>query len=197
MNKIKLVFATQNANKLKEIQASLGEAFELISLADLNFFDDIPETAHTFEENALIKAKTIFAKFNLPCFADDSGLEVAALNGEPGVYSARYAGEPKNDEANYLKLLQKLKDITTRDANFKTIIAFVGPIGEFTFEGTIKGQILNEPIGENGFGYDPVFQPDGHNQSFAQMSIDEKKGISHRAIAFKKFVNFINRESQK
>jgi XTP/dITP diphosphohydrolase len=191
MDRSKIVFATHNVNKLIEIQASLGDAFELISLADLNYFDDIPETANTFEGNALIKARTIFSTFNLPCFADDSGLQVAALNGEPGIYSARYAGEPKDDQANYLKLLRNLHGKENRQANFKTVIAFVSSFGEFTFEGKINGEILHLPIGDNGFGYDPIFQPDGYNLSFAQMTLLEKKSISHRAIAFKKFIEFL------
>lgn len=196
MNKIqKLIFATHNPNKLKEIQASLSNAYEIISLNDLNYFDDIEETASTFEGNAQIKAQTIFNKFNLPCFSDDSGLEVEALNGAPGVYSARYAGEPKDDVKNYSKLLQNLEHEDNRQANFKTIIAYVDANGTRFFEGQIDGEILKTPIGDNGFGYDPVFKPKGFEKSFAQMTIDEKKSISHRAIAVKKFITFLKGNS--
>lgn len=190
-NTKKIVFATHNHNKLVEIQASLGESFELISLSQLNYHDEIEENAITFEGNALIKAQTIFDKFNLPCFADDSGLEVQGLNGAPGIYSARYAGVPKNDENNYKKLLKELENEPNRNANFKTVIAFVDETGQYFFDGHIDGNILNQPIGENGFGYDSVFRPLGYEKSFAQMSLTEKKEISHRAQAFKKFISFL------
>lgn len=193
--KQKIVFATHNANKLKEIQAQLNDVFEIISLQDLNFHEDIEETATTFHDNALIKAQTIFDKFNLPCFADDSGLEVDALNGAPGIHSARYAGEPKDDKKNITKLLTELANVTNRKANFKTVIAFVNENGTHYFEGQIDGNILHEPIGDNGFGYDPIFKPNGFEISFAQMTLELKKSISHRAQAFNKFVDFLKSNS--
>lgn len=189
---MKIIFATHNQNKLIEIQASLGHAFELVSLSQIGFNEDIVESADSFEGNALIKAKTIFDKYKIPCFADDSGLEVEALNGQPGVYSARYAGEPKDDKQNYEKLLKNLEDNNNRLANFKTVIAFVDKNGHYFFEGQIHGEILIEPKGDNGFGYDPVFQPHGYEKSFAEMTLSEKKEISHRALAFKKFISFLN-----
>ncbi|WP_456376713.1 non-canonical purine NTP diphosphatase [Lutibacter sp.] len=188
---MKLVFATNNPNKLKEVKAMLTN-FEIISLADLNCFDEIPETAKTLEGNAIIKANYITEKFGLDCFADDTGLEVEALNNKPGVYSARYAGKENNAKANMKKLLFELKNNTNRKAQFRTAIALNIQKKQFIFEGICKGIILQEKQGENGFGYDPIFMPTGFEKSFAEMNINEKTNISHRGKAMKQLVTFLN-----
>ncbi len=156
---MQLVFASHNKNKIKEISELIPRSINLLSLSDINCHDEIAETADTIEGNALIKARSVYRNFNLNCFADDSGLEVEALNGAPGVYSARYAGEPKNDENNIQKLLQNLRGMENRAAQFKTVIALIMDGEEFQFEGIIKGKIIEEKRGSNGFGYDPVFVP--------------------------------------
>lgn len=191
MNKLKLVFATNNLNKLKEVQAMLTN-FDIVSLADINCFEDIPETADTLEGNAELKANFITKKYGLDCFADDTGLEVEALNNEPGVYSARYAGEDNNAEANMNKLLNNLKSNRNRKAQFRTAIALNIQGKQFIFEGVCKGTILTEKRGESGFGYDPVFMPDGFKNSFAEMNLVEKGKISHRGKAIEKLVTFLN-----
>ena len=191
MNKLKLVFATNNKHKLEEVQAMLTN-FELVRLADINCFDDIPETATTLEGNAILKANFITEKYGLDCFADDTGLEVEALNNEPGVYSARYAGEDNNAEANMNKLLNNLKNNPNRRAQFKTAIALNIQGKQFIFEGVCKGTILTEKRGKSGFGYDPVFMPDGFNRSFAEMNLAEKGSISHRGKAVEKLVTYLN-----
>ena len=188
---MELVFATANQNKVLEVQKLVGQKFKLLSLEDINCTDEIPETADTFKGNALQKAKFIYDKYNLNCFADDSGLEVEVLKGAPGVYSARFAGEPKNDSNNTKKLLNELQGKTNRKACFKTAIALIIDGKEEFFEGKIEGQITQDPIGNDGFGYDPVFMPDGYQKTFAQMSLDEKNVISHRAIAIQKLVRFL------
>lgn len=188
---MELVFASSNQNKVSEIQKVVGNKIKLLSLKDINCFEEIEETGTTFRENALIKARYIFEKYKYNCFADDSGLEVEALNNEPGVYSARYAGEPKNDDNNTKKLLSELSSKTNRNACFKTVIALVIDGKEQFFEGEIKGQITLQPIGNGGFGYDPVFIPDGYDKTFAQMSAEEKNRISHRAIATRKLVDYL------
>ena len=180
---MELVFVSSNQHKASEIQKLLNDKARIISLKDLGFEGEIPETADTFSGNALLKARFIYNKYGKDCFADDSGLEVEALNGEPGVYSARYAGEPKNDSANTSKLLSKLIGESNRKANFKTVIALIISGKEYLFEGCIYGKITFEPRGENGFGYDPVFIPDGHNKTFSEMNSEEKNSISHRAQA--------------
>jgi len=187
----KLVFATNNAHKLAEVRAILEPEFRIISLADLNFSDDIPETANTLEGNALLKATLIHDKFGLDCFADDTGLEVEGLGGEPGVYSARYAGEEHNSYDNVCKVLSLLGDKTNRSACFRTVIALI--LGENTlfFEGKINGDISFLPRGESGFGYDPIFVPEGYLLSFAQLSEEEKNKISHRALAVRKLIDFL------
>ena len=177
---MKLVFATNNKHKLEEMRAILGGKVELMSLADIGCNDDIPETAETLEGNALIKAKYIYEKFGMNCFADDTGLEVEALGGEPGVYSARYAGEECDSEANMLKLLQNLTGKNNRNAQFRTVIALIINGEEHLFNGVVKGAITTEKRGDSGFGYDPVFVPEGYSDSFAQMSGDMKNSISHR-----------------
>ena len=191
MNKLKLVFATNNLHKLKEVQAMLTN-FDIVSLADINCFDDIPETADTLEGNAILKANFISEKYGLDCFADDTGLEVEALNNEPGVYSARYAGEGNNAEANMNKLLNNLKGNPNRKAQFRTAIALNIQGKQFVFEGICKGTILTEKKGKSGFGYDPIFMPDGFKNSFAEMNLIEKGKISHRGKAIEKLVTFLN-----
>ena len=192
MNKLKLVFATNNKNKLKEVQAMLTN-FEIVSLADINCFDDIPETADTLEGNAILKADYITKKFGLNCFADDTGLEVDALNNEPGVFSARYAGEENNAEENMNKLLKNLVNKSNRKAQFRTAIALNIHGKQFIFEGICKGDILTEKQGNSGFGYDPIFTPKGFNKSFAEMDLNEKGNISHRGKAIQKLVTFLNK----
>lgn len=191
MNKLKLVFATNNKHKLEEVQAMLTN-FEIVSLADINCFDDIPETATTLEGNAILKANYITQKYGLDCFADDTGLEVEALNNEPGVYSARYAGENNNAEANMKKLLQHLENSKNRKAQFKTAIALNIKGKQFIFEGVCRGTILTGKRGDSGFGYDPIFMPEGFNRSFAEMNLTEKGSISHRGKAIEKLVTFLN-----
>jgi len=185
---VRLLFASQNQHKLEEIKPLLPLSIELISLADMNFQEEIPETSATFEGNALQKAKFIFEKFNIACFADDTGLEIAALDGRPGVYSARYAGEKKSADDNIEKILTELNGQKNRSAAFKTIIALVGIGNPLLFEGIVKGTIAGAKKGSNGFGYDPVFVPDGYSITFAQMSLEEKNNLSHRSHAVKKFV---------
>lgn len=194
MNKLKLVFATNNKNKLKEVQAMLTN-FEIVSLADINCFDDIPETADTLEGNAILKANYITKKFGYNCFADDTGLEVEALNNAPGVYSARYAGEENNAEANMKKLLQELGDNNNRKAQFRTAVALNINQKQFIFEGICKGSILTTKQGDSGFGYDPIFMPNGFDTSFAEMDMKEKGAISHRGKAIQKLVTFLNENS--
>lgn len=187
----KIVFATNNQHKLLEVRAVVGNEIEIISLAELNCFDDIAETGNTLEENALIKAKYINEKFGLDCMADDTGLEVEALGGEPGVFSARYAGEEQNSKNNMEKLLHNLKDINNRNACFRTVIAFIENSEIKYFDGIIKGEIFREPRGIAGFGYDPVFVPDGYSQTFAELGAEEKNRISHRALAVKKLADYL------
>lgn len=187
----KLVFATNNAHKLSEVRAILAPQYEVVSLAELNCFDDIPETADTLEGNALLKAQYIFDKFQLNCFADDTGLEVEALNGEPGVYSARYAGEDNNAQNNMQKLLLNLAGKSNRKAHFRTVIALIEDGEVYYFEGKIEGNIAHEASGNTGFGYDPIFVPEGYTQSFAELGSDEKNKISHRALAVQKLVLYL------
>jgi len=192
---MELIFATHNQNKVKEISAILPSIIKLKSLNDLNFTDQIPETSKTLKGNALIKARTIFHEFQRDCFADDTGLEVEALNGAPGVYSARYAGNKKRDEDNIYKLLKELRNHDNTKAQFRTVIALIYNHKEFIFEGIIKGKIIKEIKGGNGFGYDPIFQPENHLLSFAELSTEKKNKISHRAIAFRKLIDFLKGET--
>ncbi len=189
---MKLVFATHNQNKLKEVRALMPKHIEVVSLTDINWHAEIDETSDTIEGNALLKAQTVFQKTNMPCFADDSGLLVNALNGAPGVYSARYGGEQKNDHDNIHRLLHELQHTTQRDAHFKTVMALVLNNKSYVFEGIVNGQITTEKIGTNGFGYDPVFLPQGSLKTFAEMSAEEKNAMSHRAIALKKMTDFLS-----
>jgi XTP/dITP diphosphohydrolase len=189
---MKLVFATNNPNKVAEVQKMLSNTIELLSLKDINCFDEIEETESTLEGNAKLKAAYITQKFGYNCFADDTGLEVESLNGKPGVYSARFAGEPRNSENNMKKLLSVLKDIENRKAQFRTSICLNLDGEEFLFEGVCKGEILKEKQGKKGFGYDPIFKPEGFNRSFAEMTSQEKNKISHRGIAMQKLVSFLD-----
>jgi len=186
-----LVFATNNAHKIEEVAAKIGDQFDILSLDAIGFTDDIAETGTTFAANASIKSQAIYQKFKLNCFGDDSGLEITALNGEPGVYSARYAGQHGNHDANIDKVLENLKGKTDRDARFITVISLIWNGEEHFFEGTVEGTIRHERSGAKGFGYDPIFQPDGYNITFAEMTIEEKNGISHRARALEKMVEFL------
>lgn len=188
---MELIFGTHNQNKVEEISAILPPIIEVKSLNDLNFTDQIPETSNTLRGNALIKVRTIFNKFQKDCFADDTGLEVEILNGAPGVHSARFAGKNKKDEDNIDKLLRELENHHNTNAQFRTIIALIYKHEEFIFEGIIKGKIIKEIKGDNGFGYDPIFQPEHHFLTFAQISTREKNKISHRAIALRKLIDFL------
>jgi XTP/dITP diphosphohydrolase len=189
---MKLVFATQNENKAKEIQSLLPEYFKIITLKDIRCFDEIPETAETLEGNSLLKASFISETYNLNCFADDTGLEIEALDNLPGVYSARYAGPEKSAAANINKVLLELDGKTARNAQFRTIITLILNTSIFTFEGIVLGEIILEKRGENGFGYDPIFVPEGEIRTFAEMSLEEKNKHSHRARAFQKMIEFLN-----
>ena len=189
---MKLIFASHNEHKTTEIRQLLPPDIQLLSLNDLNYHDEIEESAATLEGNALLKATHVFTLFKLPCFADDSGLEVEALDNRPGVYSARYAGEPKNDDRNIAKLLDDLKESTNRSARFRTVITLILPTTSLSFEGIIEGEITHEKKGRNGFGYDPVFQPIESSITFAQMSMEQKNTISHRALALEKMISFLS-----
>lgn len=188
---MKLVFASNNKNKIAEIQQQVGTQFQIVSLEDIGCFVDIPETAETIEGNAILKANYVTENFGLPCFADDTGLEIVSLNNEPGVYSARYAGEQKNAEDNMNLVLQKLATETDRKAQFKTIIALNINNQQHLFEGIVKGEITLEKSGNQGFGYDPIFQPEGFSTTFAEMTMEQKSVISHRGIAVQKLINFL------
>lgn len=190
--KRKLVFATNNAHKLEEVSAILGDKIELLSLKDINCDADIPETADTLEGNALLKAEYVYKNYGLDCFADDTGLEVEALNGAPGVYSARYAGgKGHNAEANMQKLLHNMEEKDNRKAQFRTAVSLILNGKEYLFEGVIKGQIIKEKHGTSGFGYDPIFMPDGYDKTFAELGNEIKNQISHRAIAVNKLCEFL------
>ena len=190
----KLVFATNNAHKLEEIRAILGDKVEILSLNDINCHADIPETADTLQGNAALKAQYIYENYGLDCFADDTGLEVEALNGAPGIYSARYAGgEGHDSEANMKKLLSEMQDKDNRKARFRTVICLIEGGEEHFFEGIVNGSIIRERKGGAGFGYDPVFMPDGYSETFAEMGNDEKNKISHRAKAVQKLCEYINK----
>ncbi|MDN0072154.1 non-canonical purine NTP diphosphatase [Bacteroides caecigallinarum] len=188
----KLVFATNNAHKLEEIRAILGDKVEILSLNDIDCHADIPETADTLQGNAALKAQYIYENYGLDCFADDTGLEVEALNGAPGIYSARYAGgEGHDSEANMKKLLSEMQDKDNRKARFRTVICLIEDGKEHFFEGIVNGSIIRERKGGAGFGYDPVFVPDGYSETFAEMGNDEKNKISHRARAVQKLCEYL------
>ena len=188
---MKLVFASNNKNKIAEIQHQVGSQFEIVSLENIGCFVDIPETAETIEGNAILKANYVTKNFELPCFADDTGLEIEVLNNEPGVYSARYAGEQKNAEDNMNLVLLKLAFETNRKAQFKTSIALNINNQQYIFEGVVKGEITLKKSGNQGFGYDPIFQPEGSSTTFAEMSLEQKLEISHRGIAMQKLIDFL------
>lgn len=188
----KFVFATNNAHKLEEIRAILGDKIEILSLNDINCHADIPETADTLQGNAALKAQYIYENYGLDCFADDTGLEVEALNGAPGIYSARYVGgEGHDSEANMKKLLSEMQDKENRKARFRTVICLIEGGKEHFFEGIVNGSIIRERKGGAGFGYDPVFMPEGYSETFAEMGNDEKNKISHRARAVQKLCEYI------
>lgn len=189
--KRKLVFATNNLHKLEEVSYILRNEIDLLSLNDINCHTDIPETSDTLEGNALLKAQFVHNNYGLNCFADDTGLEVEALNGKPGVYSARYAGNVHNSEANMLKLLQDMEGIKNRNAQFRTVISLILDKKEYQFEGVIKGIIIEEKRGLSGFGYDPIFVPKGYYETFAELGDEIKNKISHRAQAINKLCKFL------
>lgn len=188
---MKLVFATNNKHKLQEVRDIVGNRVEVLSLSDIGCCDDIPETADTLQGNALIKARHIYGKYGLDCFADDTGLEVEALGGAPGVYSARYAGEECDSEANMRKLLENLTGKSNRNAQFRTVIALIIDGKEMLFDGIVKGTIATEKKGDSGFGYDPIFIPEGHTESFAQMSGEMKNSMSHRFRATQQLGDYL------
>ncbi|MFH4964379.1 non-canonical purine NTP diphosphatase [Gaetbulibacter sp. M235] len=189
---MKLVFATNNLNKIKEVQELIPKDIKLLSLEDIGCFEDIPETGNTIEGNAIQKANYIKEKYGFDCFADDTGLEVDTLNGEPGVFSARYAGDQRNSNDNMNKLLNALKNSINRTAQFKTVIALNSNNKLHTFMGICKGEIIISKRGENGFGYDPIFQPKGYNETFAEMDISIKNSISHRGKAVQLLIAYLN-----
>ena len=190
---MKLTFASRNKNKFREIEKMIPNKFELGNLSDLNYFDEIPENEDSIEGNAAYKANFIHSKFNTNVFADDTGLEVESLNGRPGIHSARFAGIECDAEKNIDKLLFELKKVENRKARFKTVIALIINNKFYQFEGIINGEILKYKKGNNGFGYDPIFKPDGCKESFAELPIETKNKISHRAIAMSKLIDFLGK----
>ena len=189
----RIVFATNNAHKLREVQQTVGDKFEIVSLRECGVVEDIPENEPTLEGNALAKARYIYSRTGLSCFADDTGLEVDALGGEPGVRSARYATDGHDDEANKRLLLERMEGKENRGAQFRTAMALILDGEEYLFEGVVRGEILTQECGNGGFGYDPLFAPEGHSESFAEMSAEEKNAISHRGRAVRKLAEFLNR----
>lgn len=191
---MKILFATQNKNKLMELSSMIGNQHQLLSLKDFDFDNELPETHFTLEDNALEKANFIYSKLHINCFSEDSGLEIDVLDNRPGVFSARYAGEEKDDEKNIDKVLEEMMDQTNRGAQFRTVIAMILDGKSFLFEGIVRGKILQHRKGNGGFGYDPVFVPDGFETSFAEMGLEAKNKISHRAKAFEKLKAFLESE---
>jgi XTP/dITP diphosphohydrolase len=191
-----ICFATQNQHKLSEILVLLKDHYQVLGLTDIGCTTDIPETGSTLIENAAIKAKFVQDNYNIDCFADDTGLEIDALNGAPGVYSARYAGEPSDSKKNIDMVLDNMADNNGRAARFKTVIALIIGSDMHYFEGTVEGSILKERHGEAGFGYDPIFQPKGYTKSFAEMTLEEKNKISHRGFAVRKLVAFLQHQNK-
>ncbi|SJZ48334.1 RdgB/HAM1 family non-canonical purine NTP pyrophosphatase [Porphyromonas cangingivalis] len=194
---MKLVFATHNDHKLQEVRAILGDLVDVVSLKDLQDFDEIEENGLTLEENASIKARTVFTRYGLPCFADDTGLEVKALDGAPGVYSARYAGPGHDAKANMAKLLKEMEGIEDRRARFRTVVSLVIDGKEYLFDGEVAGEIMLTPAGVEGFGYDPVFRPEGCTESFAEMSTEKKNGMSHRGRAIQALARHLSQLPRK
>lgn len=189
---MKICFATKNKKKIEEVKAALGTGIEILSLQEIGCNEELPETGDTLEHNAFQKAQFVKDHYGVDCFADDTGLEVDALEGEPGVYSGRYAGEPRSDERNIDLLLKHLENTSLRTARFKTVIALLIGDEKYKFEGVVEGDILNERVGSGGFGYDSVFRPKGFSKSFAELSVEEKNKISHRGIAVRALVNFLS-----
>ncbi len=190
---MKICFATNNAKKIEEVRAALGPDFEIVSLRQIGCFEELPETGDTLEHNAFQKARFVKERYGVDCFADDTGLEVDALDGAPGVYSGRFAGEPRSDERNISLLLEKMEGKPDREARFRTVIALIWDGKEFSFEGIAKGEILEEKVGLGGFGYDPVFRPGGFDRTFAELTLAEKNAISHRGQAVKALTAFLRR----
>ena len=188
---MKIVFASNNKNKIQEIQSMLPDTIQIVSLESIGCFEEIPETADTIEGNAILKANYVTQKYGFDCFADDTGLEVEALNGEPGVYSARYAGEQRNADDNMNKLLEELLDKPNRNAQFKTVIALNLKEKQYLFEGIASGEIITEKMGTGGFGYDPIFKPTNYDETFAELSLAVKNEISHRGKATKALLDFL------
>ncbi|MFC3879586.1 non-canonical purine NTP diphosphatase [Algoriphagus namhaensis] len=188
---MKICFATNNPKKIEEVKAALGDHFEIVSLKSIGCEEELPETGETLDQNAFQKARYVKEHYGVDCFADDTGLEVESLNGAPGVYSGRYAGEPRSDQKNMDKLLENLRPHTDRSARFRTVIALLIGSEEYSFEGIVEGEILEKRQGDGGFGYDPIFSPDGFNGSFAEMSMAQKNEISHRGRAVKKLSIFL------
>ena len=193
---MKLVFASNNKNKIQEIQQLVPNSIQILSLEEIGCTENIPETAETIEGNAILKANYVTEKYGYDCFADDTGLEVEVLNGAPGVYSARYAGEHKNADDNMDKLLSELQEKSNRKANFKTVIALNLNGKQKLFTGIINGKIIKERKGTNGFGYDPIFVADGYDKTFSELTMEEKSTISHRGIAVKQLLTFLQKLSQ-
>jgi XTP/dITP diphosphohydrolase len=196
MDKLKLILATNNAHKVEEICHFIGNDFELLTLEQIGFEGDIDKTGTTLAENSQLKAEYIYEKYQQNCLADDSGLEVPSLNYEPGVYSARYAGPQRIHDENMNLLLQKLDGKTDRSARFRTVITLIFESKINQFEGIVNGKIITQKIGNQGFGYDPIFVPDGHENTFAEMTLDQKNGLSHRTKAIKKMVDFLAKKNQ-
>ncbi|MCX6258218.1 MAG: non-canonical purine NTP diphosphatase [Bacteroidia bacterium] len=192
---MKLVFVTNNQHKLHEIRQLIGEQIELCSLTDIGFTGEIPETHETIEENAREKAIYIYNRYHMDCFADDTGLEIESLDGRPGVYSSRYAGENVSYEDNMNRVLEEMKTMTNRRSRFRTAISLIIGGKEYLFQGEIKGEILTEKRGSSGFGYDPVFKPDGYNKTFAELPLEEKNRISHRGRAIAKLADFLKNQA--
>ena len=189
---MKLIFATNNKDKLREVREIFNEKYNILSLKDIGFFDDIAETEITIKGNSELKADYIFNKFNVNCFADDTGMEVEALNGEPGVYSARYAGEDCSYTDNVKKVLENLENKKNKNAKFITVITLIIDKKKYFFEGIVNGKIIDKPRGSKGFGYDPIFLPDGYNETYAEMDFKLKNKISHRGLAIQKLSEFLN-----
>src|SRR5690606_29486696 len=193
---MKIIFASNNKNKVQEIQNQVPKSIQIVTLDEIGCTEDIAETGTTLEENVIIKANYITEKYGLPCFADDTGLEIDALNGEPGVYSARYAGEDKNADKNMDLVLEKLGISTKRKAQFKTVIALNINSEQYLFTGIVEGEIRNEKAGTNGFGYDPIFEPENLGKTFAEMSLEEKNKLSHRGRAVEQLIEFLSEITQ-
>lgn len=189
---MKICFATNNVKKIEEVKAALGAEFEIVSLQEIGCYEELPETGDTLDHNAFQKARYVKDNFGVDCFADDTGLEVEALNGAPGVYSGRFAGEPRSDERNIDLLLSKMEGIENRKARFRTVIALILEGQEYRFEGVAAGEIIPHRVGSGGFGYDPVFRPEGFEYTFAELSLSEKNEISHRGKAVKALISFLS-----